>query len=79
MLKRVSSAPNHFQPGKILKMVDTYSKQLWCLQQEMIVLLTTSVQLSTKPVTLGMHRQNTLKNMISISVSKGNRIKKQLF
>ena len=41
--------------------------------------LSTSLQLSTKLSTLCMHRQNTLKNMISILVSKENRIKKQLF
>ena len=57
-------APTHFQPGKIMKMADVYSKQLRSLQQKMIVLLTTSLQLSTRLLTLCMHRQNTLKNII---------------
>ena len=78
MLKWVSSVPTCFKPGKIPKMADVYSKQLQCLQQQMIVSLTSSLQLSTKLLTLCMHRQNTLKNIISILVSKENRIKKQL-
>ena len=44
----------------------------------MIVFLTTSLQLWTKLYMLSMHRQNTLKNIISILVFKENGIKKQL-
>ena len=79
MLKRVSSVQTRFQPSKILKMANAYIKQLQCLQQQMIVLLTTSLQLSSKRLTLCMRRQNTLKNMMIILVSKEDRIKKQLF
>ena len=45
----------------------------------MIALLTTSLQLSTTLLTLRVHRQNKLKNIIVILVSKENCIKNQLF
>ena len=45
----------------------------------MIILLTTSLQLSTKLLTLRMRRQNKLKNIIVILVFKENCIKNQLF
>ena len=61
------------------KMANAYIKRLQCLKQQMIVLLTTSLQLSSKLLTLCMRKQNTLKNMMIILVSKEDRIKKQLF
>ena len=76
ILKRVSSVSTRFQPGKY--MADAYSKQLQCLQQQMIVLLT-SLQLSAKLLTLCIHRQNTLKNINKCFGFQRKSIKKQLF
>ena len=56
-----------------------YSKQLLCLQQQMVVLLTTSLQLSTKLLTLCMHRQNTLKNLIKFWFHKKIALKNSCF
>ena len=52
-----------------------------CIQQttSFFYLLTTSLQLSTKLLTLYMRRQNTLRNITNISVSKENRIKNSCF
>ena len=45
----------------------------------MIVLLTTSLRSLTKLLTLSMLRPNKLKNIISILVSKKNRVKNRCF
>ena len=57
-------------------MADAYSKQLQNLQEQMIALLTTSLQLSNRLLTSCMHKQNQQKFN---KYFKENRIKNQLF
>ena len=70
---------NQLSTREILKMADAYSKQLQRLQQQMIVFFDNFLQLSTKILTLCMHRQNTLENIIRILISKENCIKISCF